>query len=149
VRTSDGVVRPAGLVQFSRLFDAAVLKVNGAGFAALPMGDSNTVRQGQEVLVLGYPLPTQVGFEDVTVTRGIVSALRSTQGTVQIDAAINPGNSGGPVLNLRGEVIGVAVARVERTAQGRPVQQINYAVLSNLVRTILPQEQLPQSNHLL
>jgi len=131
VLTSDSRQQQATLVRYSTIFDAAVLKIDGIGLPTLPTGDSNTVRQGQEVLVLGYPFATVLGAQSVTVTRGIVSALRSAEGLIQIDAALNPGNSGGPVLNTRGDVIGIAVAGV------RGGQLLNFAVSINLVRTIL------------
>lgn len=130
VLTSDGKQLPAIIVRYSTLFDGAVLKVEGIGFPALTFGDSDTVRQGQEVLLLGYPRVDVLGAESVTVTRGIVSALRPGEGLLQIDAALNSGNSGGPVLNARGEVIGIAVASI------RSGQLLNFAVASNLLRTI-------------
>lgn len=84
--------------------DAAVLKVNASGLPTLSMGDSNTLRQGQEILVLGYP--GGVGTEEVSVSRGIVSALRT--GWIQTDATIVRGNSGGPVVDRQGRVVGLA-----------------------------------------
>jgi hypothetical protein len=138
VLTPDGKRLPAWVVRYSTVFDAAVIKVTGAGFPTLPLGDSDIVRQGQEVLVIGYGggiVPGMQSVAEVTVTRGIVSALRPAAGLIQIDAAINPGNSGGPVLNRGGEVIGVAVSRLEKLGD-RPVQQINYAVAVGLLRTL-------------
>lgn len=130
IMAADGRQLPAIIVRFSDLFDAAVLKVDGSGFPVLRFGDSDAIRQGQEVLVLGYPLATVLGAESMTVTRGIISALRPAQGLLQIDAALNPGNSGGPVLNLRGEAIGLAVATL------RGGQLLNFAIASNLARTL-------------
>lgn len=133
VLTPDGRQLEAIVITYSNVFDSAIIKVEGAGYPVLPFGDSDSVRQGQEVLVVGYPFATRLGRESVTVTRGIVSALRPSEGLIQIDAAINPGNSGGPVLNSRGEVIGLAVARL------REGQLINFAVAANLVRTLTTQ----------
>lgn len=127
----DGRQLTAIVVRYSALFDAAVLKVEGVGFPTIPLGDSARVRQGQEVLVLGYPRVDVLGIETVTVTRGIVSAVRPAEGLIQIDAALNPGNSGGPVLDTSGEVVGVAVGRI------RGEQGLNFAVAVNLVRTLL------------
>jgi hypothetical protein len=138
VLTPDGKRLPAWVVRYSTVFDAAIIKVIGVGFPTLPLGDSDTVRQGQEVLVVGYGggfVPGMQSVAEVTVTRGIVSALRPAAGLIQIDAAINPGNSGGPVLNRSGEVIGVAVSRLEKLGD-RPAQQINYAVAVGLLRTL-------------
>ena len=112
VRTSNGRVMKAKLVGADPLTDLAVLKVNGTGMASVPFGDSKEVRPGETVLAFGNPY----GFR-FTVTRGIVSAINranpdsndpSKPGQfIQTDAAINPGNSGGPLVDARGEVIGI------------------------------------------
>jgi serine protease Do len=112
VRTSNGRVMKAKLVGADPLTDLAVLKVNANGMASVPWGDSKEVRQGETVLAFGNPY----GFR-FTVTRGIVSAINranpdandpSKPGQfIQTDAAINPGNSGGPLVDARGEVIGI------------------------------------------
>lgn len=120
----------ASVVRYGSTVDVAVLKVQGKQLPFLRFGDSSRVREGQEVLVLGYPFVSVLGREAVTATRGIISAVRSSQGALQIDAAMNPGNSGGPVLNSQGEVIGVAVAGV-RGGQG-----VNFAISSNTVRPL-------------
>ncbi len=85
--------------------DIALLKVKPAGQLTVLRFASN-VREGDEVVALGYPLDL---LESITITKGIVSAFRSFLGIdyVQTDAAINPGNSGGPLLNLKGEVVGM------------------------------------------
>ncbi len=140
VLSPDGRRLPAWVVRYSNNFDAAIIKVAGTEFPTLPLGDSDSVRQGQEVLVIGYPggfVPGMQSVAEVTVTKGIVSALRPGAGLIQIDAAINPGNSGGPVLNRNGEVIGVAVSRLEKISGDRPAQQINYSVAVNLLRTLV------------
>ena len=85
-------------------------------------------REGEAVVALGYPL--NLG-DSVTVTTGIVSAFRTTNGVayVQTDAAINPGNSGGPLLNLRGQVVGMNT-RIRRQIEGRDfdAQGIGFAI---------------------
>ena len=106
--------------------DVAVLKVNASGLPTLPLGDSDTLRQGQELLVLGYP--GFVGTEEVTATRGIVSAVR--RGWIQTDAAIEPGNSGGPVVDRQGRVVALA------TFVTGPLRKIGGAVAINNVRPI-------------
>src|SRR6478672_10054672 len=100
--------------------DIAVIKINGDDFPTLPLGNDNNTRVGEWVLAIGNPL----GF-DFTVTAGIISAKhRSLPGLlnrrngpnysisdlIQTDAAINPGNSGGPLVNARGEAIGITSA---------------------------------------
>ncbi|MDQ7851314.1 MAG: trypsin-like peptidase domain-containing protein, partial [Armatimonadota bacterium] len=116
VRLQDGRSFPAQVVDYLRRveyacpprvvrwIDAAVLKVEAAGLPTIPFGDSDTLRQGQELLVLGYP--GGVGTEEVSVTRGIVGAVRS--GWFQTDATMLPGNSGGPVVDRQGKVVGLA-----------------------------------------
>lgn len=133
VLTLDGREAQGSVIRYSDIFDAAVIKIDGLGFSFLNFGDSDGVQQGQEILVFGYPFSNVLGRDTVTVTRGIVSAVRPGQGLIQIDAALNPGNSGGPVVNLRGEVIGVAVARL------RGGEAVNFAVAGNLARSLTNQ----------
>ena len=112
VTTSNRRVLKAKVVGTDPLTDLAVLKVNATDLASAPWGDSKEVRPGQTVLAFGNPY----GFR-FTVTRGIVSAVNranpdptnpSKPGEfIQTDAAINPGNSGGPLVNARGEVVGI------------------------------------------
>ena len=116
--------------------DIAVLKINlpADRLRPVPQGNSNELEVGQMVLAIGSPFEN-----DWTLTSGIVSALNrrisglnnnSIGGVIQTDAAINPGNSGGPLLNLRGEVIGVN-SQIE--SQTRSNSGIGFAVPSNLV----------------
>jgi serine protease Do len=111
VTTSNRHVLKAKLVGTDPLTDLAVIKVDANDLASVPWGDSKEVRPGQTVLAFGNPY----GFR-FTVTRGIVSALnrpnpdgdpRKPGEFIQTDAAINPGNSGGPLVDARGEVIGI------------------------------------------
>ncbi len=112
VTTSNRRVMKAKLIGTDPLTDLAVLKVDASGLASAPWGDSKEVRPGQTVLAFGNPY----GFR-FTVTRGIVSAVNranpdpsnpSKPGEfIQTDAAINPGNSGGPLVDARGEVVGI------------------------------------------
>lgn len=89
-----------------RRSDVAVLKIDATGLPTVKLGDVNRVKVGEWVVAIGSPF----GF-DSTVTAGIVSAKARDTGDflplIQTDVAINPGNSGGPLLNLRGEVIGI------------------------------------------
>src|SRR5579862_9799704 len=112
VTTSNRRILKAKLVGTDPVTDLAVLKVDAGDLAIAPWGDSKEVRPGQTVLAFGNPY----GFR-FTVTRGIVSAInranpdpsdRSKPGEfIQTDAAINPGNSGGPLVDSRGEVVGI------------------------------------------
>jgi serine protease Do len=112
VTTSNRRVMKAKLVGTDPLTDLAVLKVDATNLTSVPWGDSKEVRPGQTVLAFGNPY----GFR-FTVTRGIVSAVnrqnpdasdaRKPGEFIQTDAAINPGNSGGPLVDARGEVVGI------------------------------------------
>ncbi|MGE0314120.1 MAG: S1C family serine protease [Lautropia sp.] len=120
--------------------DLAILQVDGAslgGLAHARLGNSKTLRRGQVAIAIGHPL----GFEH-TVTSGIVSALgrtmRATTGrlipdVIQTDAALNPGNSGGPLLDSRGEVIGVNTAII------RGANAICFAVAIDIASWVIPQ----------
>src|SRR5438128_1688161 len=112
VTLGDRRVLPAKLVGADPLTDLAVIKVDATNLPSVPWGDSAQLHPGQTVLAFGNPF----GFR-FTVTRGIVSALNRPNPSVsdrrkpgqfiQTDAAINPGNSGGPLVDARGEVIGI------------------------------------------
>jgi len=112
VTTSNRRVMKAKLVGADSLTDVAVLKVDAKDLPSAPWGDSTQVRPGQSVLAFGNPY----GFR-FTVTRGIISAVNranpdptnpSKPGEfIQTDAAINPGNSGGPLVDARGQIIGI------------------------------------------
>ncbi|MDT8760567.1 trypsin-like peptidase domain-containing protein [Sphingomonas psychrotolerans] len=113
--------------------DIAVLRIPARGLKALPLGDSAKARVGDYVVAIGNPF--EVGQ---TVTAGIVSALRGPSDGgpryVQTDAPINPGNSGGPLINMRGEAIGVNSAII---APGGGNVGIGLAVPSDVVRRVV------------
>lgn len=112
VSTTDRRIMNAKLIGTDPLTDIAVLKVDAKNLASVPWGDSAALRPGETVLAFGNPYGL-----NFTVTRGIVSALnrpnpdagdrRKPGEFIQTDAAINPGNSGGPLVDVRGEVIGI------------------------------------------
>ncbi|RYD39355.1 MAG: trypsin-like serine protease, partial [Verrucomicrobiaceae bacterium] len=115
VQLTDGSIEPAELIGSDKGVDIAVLRVKAKNLQPLPFGDSEGVRVGQMVFAIGNPF----GLQE-TVTQGIVSAKGraiSDSGVelLQTDAAVNPGNSGGPLLNLRGEIIGINSAIYSRT----------------------------------
>ncbi|MDQ6737625.1 MAG: trypsin-like peptidase domain-containing protein [Gemmatimonadota bacterium] len=123
VKLLDGRVFAAKVVGNDPTTDVAVLKIDGSNLPTIPLGDDTKARVGDWVLAIGNPL----GVLDFTVTAGIVSAKnRSLPGLlgndryaisdlIQTDAAINPGNSGGPMVNTRGEVIGINNAIASET----------------------------------
>jgi len=135
VQLSDGRTKKARLVGADEQLDLAVLKIDDPGVKPLKLADSDTVQAGDFVLAIGNPF----GFEE-TVTDGIVSSKgRPNRADVfsdliQTNAAINPGNSGGPLINLRGEVIGINTAIISRSGGS---QGIGFAIPSNTVRTAL------------
>ena len=96
----------AKLIGSDRRTDVAVVKIDGTNLPRLNMGDSSKLRVGEWVIAIGSPF----GLEN-TVTAGIVSAISRDTGDylplIQTDVAVNPGNSGGPLINMRGEVVGI------------------------------------------
>lgn len=123
------------------LNDLAILKISATGLKPLKLGDSNNLKLGQLVVAIGTPL----GEFTNTVTSGIISGLgrgitagsffeglvEKLDNVIQTDAAISPGNSGGPLLNSRGEVIGVNAAIAESG------QNIGFAIPSSVVQNLL------------
>lgn len=139
VQLSDGS-RPkkATVVGVDPLTDVAVLKISGTKLTAAPWGDSDAMEPGDPVMAAGNPF----GLAK-TVTVGIISAKSRHDVTIervtyqdflQTDAAVNPGNSGGPLVNMKGEVIGINTAIVGPTYQG-----ISFAIPSNLVKRVYEQ----------
>jgi S1-C subfamily serine protease len=135
----NGSILQATVVGADPYSDIAVIKVDApaALLRPLKLGNSSALKVGEAVLAIGNPY----GLAD-TLTTGIVSALGremdSASGypivdVIQTDAAINPGNSGGPLLNMRGEVIGINTAIVSQSSTG-----IGFAVPSNTILRELP-----------
>ena len=140
VRLFDGRVLPATVVGADPFSDIAVLKVEGDDFPALTFAASSELRVGQWVLAFGSPLSEDLSN---TVTNGIVSSLgrfsggsNSISNYIQTDAAVNPGNSGGPLVNLRGQIVGINSAIATRSGG---FQGISFAVPADIVRNTTEQ----------
>jgi S1-C subfamily serine protease len=142
VTLADKSKVPAKLIGRDPNNDVAVIRVNipREKLTPLRLGDSSQLQVGQMAIAIGNPFGL-----DRTVTRGVVSALgrslksdtgRQIRNVIQTDAAINPGNSGGPLLNSRGEVIGINTAIF--TPSGGSVG-IGFAIPVNTAKKLLPQ----------
>lgn len=134
VFTSEGKKYDADIIAIDPTQDLAVLKIQGNGFPTVALGNSDSIELGQTAIAIGNAL----GEFRNTVSVGVISGLSRTitasgvnvgvetlAGVIQTDAAINPGNSGGPLLNLRGEVIGI------NTAMANDAQSIGFAIPIN------------------
>jgi 2-alkenal reductase len=145
VTFADGSRQEAELIGTDPLNDIAVIKVDGAVPAVAELGDSASLQPGETVLAIGSPL----GNFRNTVTSGVVSALNrsvgSMEGLIQTDAAINSGNSGGPLINLRGEVVGINTLVVRGGTGGfsvdgaAPVEGLGFSVPSVIFRNVAEQ----------
>lgn len=138
----DNTTYDAELVGAEPSKDVAIVRIEAPRSKLHPVivGSSENLRVGQKVIAIGNPFGL-----DQTLTTGVVSALgreiksvsnRTIQGVIQTDAAINPGNSGGPLLNSRGELIGVNTAIYSTSGASAG---IGFAVPVNIVRRVVPQ----------
>lgn len=139
VQMSDDSKVEAKIIGTDPETDLAVLKIEKKGLVAVPFGDSDVIRVGDWVLAVGSPFGL-----DQTVTAGIISGKNRVQGIVdggrgfedflQTDAAINPGNSGGPLVNLRGELVGINTAILSRSGASNG---IGFAIPVQLAKPVL------------
>ena len=138
VTLSDGTEAKAKVINYDQNQDVAMIKISDENVkvpAVVELGDSDALRPGEEVLAIGTPLSKDF---NQTVTSGIISAVsRSVQTSsnvtlnlLQTDAAINPGNSGGPLVNTKGEVIGINTAKISADA----VEGIGFSIPINDIK---------------
>jgi S1-C subfamily serine protease len=140
---ADNSRREAELIGTDPLNDIAVIQVRGELPAVAVVGDAATLQPGEPVLAIGSPL----GNFRNSVTAGVVSALNRSvgpmEGLIQTDAAINSGNSGGPLINLRGEVVGINTLVVRNDLDlsfgAAPVEGLGFAVPSSIFRNVADQ----------
>jgi putative serine protease PepD len=137
VTFADGTTEPATIVAGDPSRDLAVLKVDRTDLVPLPVGDSDELRLGDQLVAVGYALDLN---GEPSVTAGILSAKNRTitaengaqlVNLLQTDTAINPGNSGGPLLNGRGEVVGI------NTAIAGSAQNIGFAIAITPVMNVI------------
>src|SRR5438477_3862755 len=129
----------ATVVGMDRSHDLAVIQIKAPDLASMTLGDSKNLQVGQKVYAIGNPF----GLAG-TLTSGIVSSIRSVQEpdgvtideAIQTDAAINPGNSGGPLLNSRGEVIGINTMIASTPGVGQSAG-IGFAIPINTAKAVL------------
>ncbi|MCP9451717.1 MAG: DegQ family serine endoprotease [Nitrospira sp.] len=137
VTLSDKREFKAKLIGTDPKSDIAVVQIDATGLPVVPWADSDKLEVGEFVLAIGNPF----GLTQ-TVTMGIVSALGRSAGIaeyedfIQTDAAINPGNSGGPLVNVRGELVGINTAIYSQSGGN---MGIGFAVPSNMARSIMQQ----------
>jgi len=138
VTLSDGKSYDAKVIGKDQKTDIAVIKIDaGQDLPAVMLGDSDRLEVGEWVMAIGNPFGL-----DHTVTSGIVSAKGRQIGAgpydnfIQTDASINPGNSGGPLINLRGEVVGITTAIYSQSGGNIG---IGFAIPTNSIKELLPQ----------
>nr|MBC8275538.1 trypsin-like peptidase domain-containing protein [Chloroflexota bacterium] len=146
VKVGPGTELEANVVSRHSTADLAIIQISSSytTLAAATLGNSDALKPGVAVIAIGYPLvyydEASESVGSPTITEGIVSAeLRRIDGVphIQIDAALNPGNSGGALINTNGEVVGTPTFRWEETAEGRMIQNINFAIAINYARPFI------------
>lgn len=143
-----GKLVPATVVGDAPCDDLAVLRVSSTrGLKTMPLGSQSSVKEGDDVVALGYPVTASAGAQ-LTATAGVVSVAKTRYqeetpdiplypNVIQIDAALNPGNSGGPLLSKDKKLIGVNSAVRTESKEGRAIQNQNYAIGVDRVKPVV------------
>ncbi|MBS0201648.1 MAG: trypsin-like peptidase domain-containing protein [Planctomycetes bacterium] len=128
---------PAKVVAEDPDHDLAIVKIEARGLSTLPLADSEKVQVGEETWAIGFPFSSILG-DNVKATKGTVSGINLEDGqkVFQVDAGINPGNSGGPLVNDRGEVVGVNFAKMREDV----ATNVGFAVPINEALAMLQHE---------
>lgn len=136
----DRLGMSADVVGKSEEADLAVLRLVGGGnYRQLGIEYSGEVLLGQEVVAIGYPLTALLG-DEVTISKGVVSSSRLIDGIqyIQTDASVNPGNSGGPLIDAKGNVVGITTAKIDLSEFGIQVEGIGLAINVDEIRAMIP-----------
>lgn len=140
ITLADGKEIKGQVLGFDKKVDLAVVKVDQTGLTIATWGDSDALQVGERLVAIGYALGASAFTTgEPTVTSGIFSGKREFEGQnyVQTDTPVNSGNSGGPLINLKGEIIGVNVLVIGRSAQTQ-AQGLNLAIPSNIAKGLVP-----------
>jgi serine protease Do len=132
---SDGTMLPGNVLFSDEIADLAIVKVNKIGLNTIAMADINQVESGKTAIAIGTPVSLSMRN---TVTKGVICAVGVAMGDshyklIQTDATVNPGNSGGPLLNTKGELIGInsskyASVSIDNMAFAIPVDTVQHAI---------------------
>ncbi len=132
IQLNTGLILNGNLLTFDKESDIALIKIEGAGFKPLPISLSSSTDLGDDILTIGTPIDPELGQ---SIAKGILSGkrLHNSIAYLQFDMAVSPGNSGGPILNQKGEVIGL----VQRKIVGESVEGIGFGIpINEVVKTL-------------
>ena len=123
-----GAEHTGEIVALDKEHDLALVRIQASGLSAMELADSDAIELGQEVRVVGFPLTNILG-SSLKVSRGTVAGIIAQDGSrlLQVDASVNAGNSGGPLVNARGEVIGITSSKLA----GAEISNVGFAVAIN------------------
>jgi serine protease Do len=152
VRNGLGEVRLVERVILSEKADLAILVLEEAYPAAYSLSDESLIepKAGDEIYVIGYPLSSILGRYNPSITEGIVSkatGFGEKRGGFQLTAKVNPGNSGGPIINSKGQLVGVTVGRLDKQQvmeeEGFIPADVNLGIPASTIRDFLemPEEE--------